>query len=129
MNRIILFILTLPFLTPIAVHAATTAPGSTISTQPNQPIESSITFTSPFGNATITDVLNRLIDYGLAIAGSLAAIMILWGAFQIMTSRGDPRKVTSGRQTILYALGGLVIIILARGLVGIFRGLITGLGA
>lgn len=101
----------------------------TINTTPNEPITSDVTFTSAFGNATITDVLNRLIDYGLAIAASLAAVMILWGAFQIMASKGDAKKVTDGRRTILYALGGLGIIILARGLVAIFRGLIIGLGA
>ncbi|OGM92611.1 hypothetical protein A2333_01885 [Candidatus Wolfebacteria bacterium RIFOXYB2_FULL_49_7] len=100
-----------------------------IDTVANEPIESSVTFTSPFGDATITDVINRLIDYGIGIAASLAAIMILWGAFQIMTSQGNPTKITMGRKTILYALGGLVIIILARGLVAIFEGLVTGLGA
>ncbi|OGM93638.1 hypothetical protein A2524_03550 [Candidatus Wolfebacteria bacterium RIFOXYD12_FULL_48_21] len=109
--------------------AATTGPGPTVQTAPNEPIGSSITFDSAFGNATITDVLNRLIDYGIAIAASLAAIMILWGAFQIMTSAGVEKKYAAGKQTILYALGGLVIIILARGLVAIFRGLIIGLGA
>ena len=101
----------------------------TINTTPNAPITTDVKFTSPFSNATITDVLNRIVDYGLAIAGSLAAVMILWGAFQIMTSKGDSKKVTNGRHTIIYALGGLVIIILARGLVAIFRGLIIGLGA
>ena len=129
MNRITAPILSLPFIFPTYSLAAATGPGSTIPTQQNQPVESSVEFTSPFGNATITDVLNRLIDYGLAIAASLAAIMILWGAFQIMTSAGVEKKYTAGKQTIIYALGGLVIVILARGLVAIFRGLITGLGA
>lgn len=125
MNRITAIILSLPFI-PSAVFAQISGG---IDTAPNQPIESSIEFTSPLGNATITDVLDRLINYGLSIAASLAAIMILWGAFQLMTSQGDSKKVTEGKRTIIYALGGLVIVILARGLVAIFRGLIVGLGA
>lgn len=125
MNRITTIILSLPFIPSITSAAISGG----IDTAPNQPIESSIEFTSPFGNATITDVLNRLLDWGIAIAASLAAIMILWGAFQLMTSRGDSKKVTEGKKTIAYALGGLVIVILARGLVAIFRGLIIGLGA
>lgn len=125
MYRIIAIIFTFFILTPNVFAIE----GDTISTTPNAPITSRVEFTSPFGNATITDVLNRLIDYGIAIAGSLAAIMILFGAFQIMTSRGDEKKYKSGRQTILYALGGLGVIILARGLVALFKGLVIGLGA
>ena len=117
----------LSFLSPVPTAFA--VGGNSIQTTPNEPITSSIRFESPFGDATITDVLNRLIDYGITIAASLAAIMILWGAFQIMTSAGVEKKYAAGKQTILYALGGLVIIILARGLVAIFRGLIIGLGA
>lgn len=103
--------------------------GGDIPTTPNAPITSNVTFESPLGDATVTDVLNRVINYAIAIAASLAAIMILYGAFQIMSSVGDPKKVTAGRQTILYALGGLVIVILARGLVSLFQGLVKGLGA
>ncbi|HBI25869.1 MAG: hypothetical protein UT41_C0002G0008 [Candidatus Wolfebacteria bacterium GW2011_GWC2_39_22] len=98
-------------------------------TTPNAPVGSSVKFTGPLGDATLTDVLNRVIDYSIAIAASLAAIMILYGAFQIMTAQGESKKIVTGRQTIVYALSGLVIIILARGLVAIFKGLVIGLGA
>lgn len=100
-----------------------------IPTTQNTPVTTSITFTSPFGSATVTDVLNRIINYAILVVSPLAAVMILYGAFQILTSRGSEEKYRAGRKTIIYALGGLAIVILARGLVSIFRGLIIGLGA
>lgn len=132
-------ILSLP-LTLLTAHAQTGTtqpqmqpahtPGQQIITTTQNPtVNTSITFTSPFGSATITDVLNRIINYAILVVGPLAAVMILYGAFQILTSRGEAAKVTAGKKTIIYALGGLTIVILARGLVAIFRGLIAGLGA
>ncbi|EKD24204.1 MAG: hypothetical protein ACD_81C00085G0006 [uncultured bacterium] len=125
MYKILATIISFPLFTSTVLAVG----GAEGDTTPNAPIGSSVKFTSPFGDATITDVLNRVIEYGITIAASLAAIMILYGAFQIMTAQGDPKKIITGRQTIVYALGGLVIIILARGLVAIFKGLVIGLGA
>ncbi|AKM77959.1 MAG: hypothetical protein UX49_C0050G0005 [Candidatus Wolfebacteria bacterium GW2011_GWC2_46_275] len=115
------------FISVSTTFAQISGQGDVVPVTPNAPVTSRVTFGSPFGNATITDVLNRIIDYAILVVSPLAAVMILYGAFQIMASRGDSKKVVAGRQTILYALGGLTIVILARGLVGIFRGLITGL--
>lgn len=140
MYKLLAILLSLPFtiLTAFAVETVTPqtpmipshVPGQRIiPTTQNAPVTTSISFTSPFGNATITDVLNRIINYAILVVGPLAAVMILYGAFQILTSRGESAKVTAGRKTITYALGGLAIVILARGLVAIFRGLIIGLGA
>lgn len=115
------------FIWTATAAAAISGQGDVVNTQPNQPVNSSVTFIGPFGNATITSVLNRLIDYAILIASPIAAVMILWGAFQIMASRGNEKQYLAGRQTIIYALGGLAIVVIARGLVALFRGLITGL--
>ena len=128
MYSIITSLLSLP-LTISTAFAAGTGPGPVVPTTLNEPITSDVTFTGPLGNATITDVIDRIINYAILVAGPLAAIMILWGAFQILTSRGSEEKYKAGRKTIIYALAGLGIVILARGLVAIFRGLILGLGA
>jgi hypothetical protein len=52
------------------------------------------------------------------IAGITAVIMIMVGAFQYLTSAGDTGKVTSGKNIIIYALVGLVVIVIARTIVG-----------
>jgi hypothetical protein len=47
------------------------------------------------------------------VAGAAAVIVIIVGSIKYITSGGDSNRVNSARNTILYALVGLVIIILA----------------
>jgi hypothetical protein len=46
--------------------------------------------------------------------GIIAVIMIVYGGFRYITSGGDATKVTSARNTILYAIIGLIIVALAQ---------------
>ena len=48
------------------------------------------------------------------IAGVVAVVIIIVAGGKFVLSRGDSAKVVSARQTIVYALVGLVVIIVAR---------------
>lgn len=52
-------------------------------------------------------------------AGAIAVFMILFSAFRLIKSGGDSGKVTVARETIIYSLVGLVVIIAARLIVGL----------
>lgn len=54
----------------------------------------------------------------------LAGLMIIWAAFQILTASGDPAKFATGKKTIVYALIGLGVVILAGEIVDIITGLL-----
>lgn len=47
----------------------------------------------------------------LGIIGGIAFLLILWGGFTIITSTGDPQRITHGREIITSALAGLLLII------------------
>lgn len=51
------------------------------------------------------------------LIGVAAVIMVIMGAFKYVTSGGDTNKVTSAKNTIVYALIGLVVAVLAQILV------------
>lgn len=51
------------------------------------------------------------------VAGAAAVILIIVGAIQFVTSSGDSGGAKRARETILYALIGLVIIALAQAIV------------
>ncbi len=51
------------------------------------------------------------------IIGVAAVIMIIIGGFNIIKSNGDAQAVAKARQTILYAIIGVVIVVLAQTLV------------
>ena len=59
--------------------------------------------------ANITTILNAVIG----VLGIVCVIVMIIGGINYMTSAGDTDKVKKGRNTILYALIGLVICVLA----------------
>jgi hypothetical protein len=62
---------------------------------------------------TTQEMIVTLTNWGTGLAGGLALIMIIYAAITITTASGDARKIQAGREMILSALGGLVLIVLA----------------
>lgn len=60
--------------------------------------------------SVITDVINIL----SFVVGVTAVIMIIIGGFKYITSGGDSGSVTGAKNTILYAIIGLVIVAVAQ---------------
>lgn len=56
------------------------------------------------------------------IAGAIAVIMILLGAFRYVTANGNAATITKAKQTIVGAVIGLVVTILAFGIVNFVIG-------
>lgn len=54
-----------------------------------------------------------VLDIVLRLAGLVAVGFVVWGGIQFITSQGDPEGVKQARQTIINALIGLVIALLA----------------
>jgi len=80
-----------------------------------------ITLTNPLGSQSFTDVVNKVADFLITVSIPIAAIMVLWGGFQMMTAAGDPEKFKSGRQTILYAAIGLAVVLAAKSVVVLIK--------
>ncbi|PIZ44954.1 hypothetical protein COY31_01400 [Candidatus Wolfebacteria bacterium CG_4_10_14_0_2_um_filter_39_18] len=70
---------------------------------------------NPLGTNNIIQVINNVLNYLIYISVPILAILILVGGFQILTARGEPAKITSGKQTITYAVIGFVIILVSKG--------------
>lgn len=64
-------------------------------------------------NKLITDIINIF----STIVGIVAVIMIIVGGFKYVTSGGDSGKVGSAKNTIIYAIVGLIIVALAQSIV------------
>jgi 3-phosphoglycerate kinase len=47
----------------------------------------------------------------LGIGGGIAFLMILAAGFQIMTSSGDAKKLSSGQELLTSAVSGLILIV------------------
>lgn len=57
----------------------------------------------------ISGILQSVINTMLFLAGTIAVIMIVVGGIRYITSDGDPAAASKAKNTIIYALVGLVI--------------------
>ncbi len=74
------------------------------------------TTTNPVSGGT-DSVLYKATKIITSIAGIAAVIMAIVAGINMMTSGGDSQKFANGRNTLIFAAVGLVIIFLARALV------------
>lgn len=61
-------------------------------------------------NSTIRLVI-QILSFGVGI---VAVVMIIIGGFKYVTSSGDSSNITAAKNTILYAIVGLVIVAIAQ---------------
>lgn len=54
-----------------------------------------------------------IVNWLLFAVGVVAVIMLIWGGIKYATSAGDSNKVTAAKNTILYAIIGLAVAVLA----------------
>lgn len=62
---------------------------------------------------SLTSILNII----FAIIGSIAVLVIVIAGVQFIISNGEPAKIATARNSILYAIVGLVIVIFAAAIV------------
>lgn len=57
------------------------------------------------------DLFEKIFSIGSGMAGGIAFLLILAGAFQIMTSAGNPEKLNEGKEMVTGAITGLLLVI------------------
>jgi protein-S-isoprenylcysteine O-methyltransferase Ste14 len=62
---------------------------------------------------TASAVLNDIIGWILLLVGGIAVLFIIWGGIQYVTSSGNKDKAEQAKKTLLYAVIGLIVIVLA----------------
>lgn len=75
--------------------------------------------TNLFGNGGI---FNTIVNVLLFIIGAVSVVMIIYGGVRYVTSAGEAKSVESAKNTIMYAIIGLIISILAYAIVNFVVG-------
>ena len=106
--------LAVPVAVPAVAHAAvnindTLCGGSNIELNDSQDCNNSTGNTS-----NLQSLLTNIVKYFSIIVGVIAVIMIIVGGFKYITSGGDSSNVSAAKNTIIYAIVGLVIVALAQ---------------
>ncbi|HET7302185.1 MAG TPA: pilin [Candidatus Saccharimonadales bacterium] len=66
------------------------------------------------GTTRVNDVIKTIVNVFSAIVGVVSVVMIIFGGFKYITSGGDTGNITSAKNTIIYAVIGLVVVALAQ---------------
>ena len=72
-------------------------------------------------------IIGTVIKSALGIVGAITLLMLVWGGFQWLTSAGNPEKVKSGAQTMLWAIIGVVLVFASYLLLSTFTNYLTGI--
>jgi hypothetical protein len=69
------------------------------------------------GAADVGGVLATIVNIISFIAGAIAVIMIVLAGFKFITSGGDANRVASAKNSLIYALIGIVVVALAQAII------------
>lgn len=76
---------------------------------------------SPLTAETIPALILQVIDVILVFATPIIVLYIMYGGFQLVTAGGEAGKIEHGRQTIMWAIIGGVIILGARVIIDVLQ--------
>ena len=101
---------------PVANVASGICGGANLSITPETCAPSSST------DNTLTNTIRLIVELLTLFVGFLSVVFLIFGAFKYISSGGDPGKVSSAKSTILYALIGLAIAVVAQVIVQLVIG-------
>jgi len=77
-----------------------------------------------YGMCCTINAIYKITDWIFYILMAIVGVMIVIGAFTIVTAGGSPDKVTAGRNYILYAVVGMIVAFFARAIPNIAQMLV-----
>ena len=92
----------------------------------NPPSGTTVRIINPLSCGDVQCVGQAIINGLFMLAIPIVSIMVLWGGFQILTAGGDPAKFTNGKKTLIYAVVGFAVVLVAQGVVFIIKELFAG---
>ena len=96
------------------------------STPPPGPPAGTITLINPLsGTSDLRGLIERFVTILRDFATPIAILMILFGAFRILTAAGDPAKFETGKKILLYTAIGYAIIFVGWGITSIIESLLS----
>jgi len=88
--------------------------------------DTSVSLTNPLGaSASLTSIIDAISNFITVIASSLVVIMIVWAGILFVTSAGNPGRVKTAQQCLIWAVVGIAIVLAGKGLVLVINSVIV----
>ncbi|MFQ5452065.1 MAG: hypothetical protein ACE5DQ_00710 [Candidatus Paceibacterota bacterium] len=82
-----------------------------------QEIQGPLKLRGPTGDViqdpTLADLVNVFVSFLYPIAGIILFFVLVWGGFDLLTSRGTPEKVESGKHKITSGIIGFALLFIS----------------
>jgi hypothetical protein len=126
MKKIIFFTLFIFIFLPTLVKAAEPVGGTGDGGSPSEkPVEITNPLATDGKNPSPQVLIGRVINATMGLVGSLALAMFIYGGFTWMLAAGNDQRVQKGKDILIWATIGLIVIFSSYALV---RVIFTGLG-
>jgi len=87
--------------------------------EPSEQLGSGLGDQYTFSDKSIVEVVETIGSYVIGILVIVAVFYVLWAAYTFITAAGDTEKITSARNRIMYAGIGIIVALLARGIIAL----------
>ncbi len=117
-KKVVLFLFLVSLSAPFLVKAVT-IPNPLCPCPPTDP-----NYPNCVCNMTFADIIDKIINFIFYVAIAIFPIMAIVAGFFFLSSGGDPTKVKTAKNILLYSVIGLMIVLLAKGLISVIKQII-----
>lgn len=97
----------------LIVLVGSTTPVAIAQTAGTSDTSTSIQIPNPIPCDDVNCVLTQVIRYILGGVALLATLMFVWGGVLLLSSGGNEKRITQGKETLAWAAIGIVVILLS----------------
>ena len=72
--------------------------------------------TNPLGDSSIKSLIGKIVDFIFTLGLAISVIVLAIGAYQYLFSFGSEQKVEQAHKTLWYAVLGIIIMLVGKGL-------------
>ena len=72
-----------------------------------------VKFKNPLQATSVQAVIKGISDWAWKISLALAPLMIMIGAFYLITAAGNPERVNTGKKIIIWTIIGIIVIFMS----------------
>ncbi len=90
--------------------------------QTNQGTGTTNTLVNPINVSSLDGLVSKILGIAIIVAVPIAALLIIYAGFMYVLAQGDPAKVKTAHQILLWTVVGIAIILGAWAMVQIIQG-------
>jgi len=73
---------------------------------------------------SLQEILDSITAYAIGLGLTIASLMIIYAAYQMITAGASPDQFESGKKTIMYAVIGVIVLLLSAAIIALIKEII-----